>query len=32
MDGTQVRTELAQKQRSIRGHRGEEDRPSSWDT
>jgi len=31
MDGRQKRTEFAQKQRSISGHRDEEDGPSSWD-
>jgi len=31
MDGSQEKTEFAQKQRSINGHRDEEDRPSSWD-
>jgi len=32
MDGSQQRTEFAQKQRSISGHRDEEDGPSSWDS
>jgi len=31
MDGSQERTEFAQKQRSISRHRDEEDGPSSWD-
>jgi len=31
MDGSQTRTEFAQKQRLISGHRDEEDGPSSWD-
>jgi len=31
MDGSQKRTEFAQKQRSISEHRDEEDEPSSWD-
>jgi len=31
MDGSQERTEFAQKQRSIDEHRDEEDEPSSWD-
>jgi len=31
MDGSQERTEFAQKQRSISEHRDEEDGPSSWD-
>jgi len=32
MNGSQERTEFAQKQRSISGHHDEEDGPSSWDT
>jgi len=31
MDGSQGRTEFAQKQRSISEHHDEEDEPSSWD-
>jgi len=31
MDGSQERTEFAQKQRSISEQRDEEDGPSSWD-
>jgi len=31
MDGSQERTEFAQKQRSISEHRDEEDGPTSWD-
>jgi len=31
MDGSQNRTEFAQKQGSISEHRDEEDGPSSWD-
>jgi len=31
LDGSQKRTEFAQKQKSISEHRDEEDEPSSWD-